>query len=39
MTPNKMQTRIGTLEFFDGMPSKATVDKVYDNLDLSPRLC
>ena len=34
MTPDKVQTPIGTLEFFDGMPSKATVDKVYDNLDL-----
>ena len=34
MTPDKVQTRIGTLEFFDGMPSKATVEKVYDYLDL-----
>ena len=34
MTADKVKTRIGTLEFFDGMPSKGTVEKVYDNLDL-----
>ncbi len=34
MTPDKVETRIGTLEFFDGMPTAATVEKVYDNLDL-----
>ncbi len=34
MTPDKVETRIGTLNFFDGMPDKATVEKVYDNLDL-----
>ena len=32
-TPDKVETRIGTLEFKDGLPSKATLDKVYDNLD------
>jgi hypothetical protein len=32
-TPNKLETRIGTLNFFDGFPDKATVEKVYDNLD------
>ena len=32
-TPNQVQTPIGTLEFFDGVPTDATVDKVYDNLD------
>jgi hypothetical protein len=32
MTPNKVETRIGTLKFFDGFPDKATVEKVYDNL-------
>jgi hypothetical protein len=32
-TPNSVETRIGTLRFFDGFPDKATVDKVYDNLD------
>jgi hypothetical protein len=32
-TPDRMDTRLGTLEFKDGAPSKATVEKVYDNLD------
>ena len=32
-TPDAVQTRIGTPKFFDGFPDKATVDKVYDNLD------
>ena len=31
--PASVETRIGTLKFFDGFPDKATVDKVYDNLD------
>src|SRR5262245_54198946 len=31
--PNSVETRIGTLKFFDGFPDKATVNKVYDNLD------
>ena len=32
-TPNKVQTPIGKLEFFDGVPTDATVDTLYDNLD------
>ncbi len=32
MTPDKVETRIGTLEFFDGMPLPDTVDKLYENL-------
>ena len=32
-TPDSVQTRLGTLKFFDGLPDKATVEKVYDNLD------
>jgi hypothetical protein len=32
-TPDKVETPVGTLEFKDGMPSKETLDKVYDNLD------
>ncbi len=32
-TPDKAETRIGTLEFFDGFPTDETVQKVYDNLD------
>jgi hypothetical protein len=33
MTPDTVETRIGTLEFFDGLPSDETVQKAYDNLD------
>jgi hypothetical protein len=33
MTPDAVQTRIGTLKFFDGQPDPETVKKVYDNLD------
>lgn len=33
VTPNKVETRAGKLEFKDGMPNQATIDKVYDNLD------
>jgi len=32
-TPDKVETRFGTLKFFDGFPDKATIEKVYDNLD------
>ena len=32
-TPDTVQTRIGTLKFFDGLPDEATVKTVYDNLD------
>ncbi|MBK5395941.1 DUF1254 domain-containing protein [Pseudomonas sp. TH39(2020)] len=34
-TPDKVETRIGALDFKDGMPSKQTIDKVYDNLDFT----
>lgn len=33
MTPDSVDTRIGTLEFFDGLPSNATTELVYDHLD------
>jgi hypothetical protein len=33
-TPDKLQTRIGTLTSFDGVPDKKTTQLVYDNLDL-----
>ncbi|QRI77692.1 MULTISPECIES: DUF1254 domain-containing protein [Rhodococcus] len=32
-TPNSVETRLGTLRFFDGLPDEATVQTVYDNLD------
>ncbi|MBL4797599.1 MAG: DUF1254 domain-containing protein [Oleispira sp.] len=33
MTPNKVETSIGDLNFYDGIPTKETLKKVYDNLD------
>jgi hypothetical protein len=33
MTPDTVETELGTLKFFDGMPDAPTVDKLYDNLD------
>jgi hypothetical protein len=33
LTPASVDTRIGTLAFFDGYASAATVDAAYDNLD------
>lgn len=36
LTPDKVETDLlGDLEFFDGMPSEATVKKAYDFIDLS----
>jgi hypothetical protein len=32
-TPDKVETSIGTLTFFDGVPTDETVTTVYDNLD------
>jgi len=32
MTPDKVETRIGTLSFFDGMPTQETADTVIENL-------
>src|SRR5580692_11260917 len=34
-TPDNVDTRIGKLKFFDGLPDTETVKKVYDNLDFS----
>jgi hypothetical protein len=34
-TQDKVETRIGTLEFKDGAPSKATVEKAYDQIDFT----
>ena len=33
MTPDSVKTSIGTLNFVDGVPTKETTQKVYDNLD------
>ena len=35
LTPDVVETRIGTLNFFDGIPTEETAQKVYDNLDFS----
>lgn len=32
-SPDKVETRIGTLNFFDGFPDNASADKLFDNLD------
>ena len=32
-TPDRVETSLGTLRFFDGFPDAETVKKVYDNLD------
>jgi hypothetical protein len=32
-TPDRVDTRIGTLRFFDGLPDETTVETVYENLD------
>jgi hypothetical protein len=34
-TPDKVETRIGTLDFKDGMPSKDTIAKIYDHRDFT----
>jgi hypothetical protein len=34
-TPDKVESRLGTLEFKDGAPSAATHSKIYDNLDFT----
>ena len=33
MTPDQVKTRIGELTFYDGLPDKKTVNKLYNNLD------
>jgi len=33
MTPDTVETRIGTLRFVDGVPTAETAQSVYDNLD------
>ena len=33
MTPDTVETRIGTLKFVDGVPTHETTQKLYDHLD------
>ncbi|MEY9204812.1 DUF1254 domain-containing protein [Bradyrhizobium elkanii] len=35
VTPDMVESRLGVLEFKDGVPSKATADKLFDNLDFT----
>jgi len=35
ITPDRVETRIGPLEFKDGAPTDATAEKVFDNLDFT----
>jgi len=35
ITPDKMETRLGTLNFVDGVPTEETAQKVWDQLDFS----
>ncbi len=32
-TPDKIESPIGTLEFFDGIPNRKTIDNVYEYVD------
>jgi hypothetical protein len=38
ITPERVETRIGTLEYKDGVPSVETAQKVYDTLDFTRAL-
>jgi hypothetical protein len=33
LTPHDLKTRIGTFEYFDGIPTRETADAIYNNLD------
>ena len=35
ITPDKVETRLGPLDFKDGAPSAETLAKIYDNLDFT----
>jgi len=37
-TPNKVDSTLGTLQFNDGTPDEATIQKVYDNIDFTHAL-
>ncbi|MGA9380920.1 MAG: hypothetical protein WBV73_19315 [Phormidium sp.] len=32
-SPDTVETRLGTLNFFDGFPDQPSVEKLFDNLD------
>ena len=35
LTPDTVQTRVGALKFFDGIPTRETAALLFDNLDLN----
>jgi len=35
LTPDKVKTRVGTLKFFDGIPTEKTAELLFENLDLN----
>jgi len=35
VTPDKVETSLGTLEFKDGAPSKTTIETIYDQIDFT----
>jgi len=35
LSPDEVETRIGTLEFFDGIPDEDSAALLFDNLDLN----
>jgi hypothetical protein len=35
VTPDRVESRLGVLEFKDGVPNTATADKLFDNLDFT----
>ena len=35
LIPDQVDTRLGTLKFFDGVPTAETAEKVWDHLDFS----
>ncbi len=32
-TPDRLETRLGSLTSFDGVPDRTSAQKIYDNLD------
>jgi len=35
LTPDEIKTKVGTLKFFDGIPTKETTSLLFENLDLN----
>ncbi len=35
VTPDRTETRLGTMEFVDGFPTEATAQEVWDHMDFS----